>query len=845
VPLKSSLAIAGIVTLLALPVSAQTGTVSGTIRDAESAAPIADATVTLDGGTHAAFPAAGSAFVRGTRSTRTGEAGDYRFNGVEPGDYRLHVQRMGYRSATVEVTLRSPAESRLSVGLQVQPVTLKPIHVVPERPAEQQSYGRRTATGGGEEAGEERVEAERMRQRAHLASDVRSVTHADVEEGVTFGETDLFRALQRLPGVSTRDEFSAELWTRGAQWDQTRVFFDGLPLFNPVHAVGFLSAVNPDAVGAAALHPGVQPLWAGGGAAGVLDLRSRRGQGELAGVGELSLASSRLALDGASEDGGTAWMIAGRRTYLDLLTTVAEGLLGSDRTFRFPGNFVDVAGRLDRRVGSFGTLETSALLQRNAFGYGPELRERDVLNGSAARSTSLAARATLHARLGGVRTSHTLGFSGYGASTPRRADDDVRGPYDPDGPFDRFPDQEPSSNRVRYFGFGGEAGPRRGPPEAWTLGYRLTRQEIRYAGPAPTAFAPLDPAEYALDSRGSLWMAAAWAERRWNPLPGVTADAGVRVEGGPAVSNGGALRFAPRLAVRFPAGEGTTLSAAAGRTYQYAQAVGPAGAFAERGFRSDYLWVLAGDGTPALRADVATLGAESWLGAGWLASATAYLRRSTGIALPDPEPGSALRRPLWVEGTGLARGVELSARRLSGKWTGSASYTLGWSENEAAGRRFASAADQRHTLDLSVLARVSPHWRLGAAYTASSGLPYTRASDGDARCDSAGACAWREEPWLQEPNARRTGLFSSLDLLAEWGRSYRRFELGAYIQVRNAFNHQNPGRYLGFNGSRCVENCNFGWNTPLDPDRVIKFAPEDEFLPGLPAIPVLGLRISF
>jgi hypothetical protein len=397
---------------------------------------------------------------------------------------------------------------------------------------------------------------------------------------------------------------------------------------------------------------------------------------------------------------------------------------------------------------------------------------------------------------------------------------------------------------VRYFSFGGEAGPAGGAPEAWTLGYRLVRQEVRFAGPAPTPFAPLDPAEYALDSRGALWFAAAWGERRWHPLPGVSADVGVRVEGGPAVSNGGALRVAPRLAVRFPAGPGTTVSAALARTYQYAQAVGPAGAFAERGFRSDYLWVLAGADTPALRADVATLGAESWLGEGWLASATAYLRRSTGIVLPDPAPGSALNRPLWVEGTGLARGVELSARRLAGRWTGSASYTLGWSENEAAGRRFAAAADQRHTLDLSVLARVSHRWRVGAAYTASSGLPYTRASDGEVRCDSPRACAWREEPWLHEPNGRRTGAFGSLDLLAEWGRSYRNVELGAYVQLRNALNRENPGRYLGFNGSRCVENCDAGWYTPGE-TRVRRFEPADEFVPGFPTIPVVGLRISF
>src|SRR5690606_14373537 len=113
-----------------------------------------------------------------------------------------------------------------------------------------------------------------------------------------------FRALQRTPGVTTRDDFTATLWTRGASWDQTRVYLDGLPLFNPTHAGWLFSAVNPDALGEAVFYPGVRPARYGEGAAAVLDLSARSGGGPgVRGRGELSLASARLAMDGGTRDG--------------------------------------------------------------------------------------------------------------------------------------------------------------------------------------------------------------------------------------------------------------------------------------------------------------------------------------------------------------------------------------------------------------------------------------------------------------------------------------------------------------------------------------------------------------
>jgi hypothetical protein len=227
--------------------------VLGEVIHDQTAAPLQGASVVLVPAGLGVATAAGSAnpWVMQTRATVTDNAGRYRFDGVGTGSYVLRVHRLGFRPATVDVVLRG-GESRISVGLEVVPVRLQPVDVSAEL---REPYARRAESPDAE--GAARVAALRQRQQRYLATDVREVTHADVVEGVTLGESDLFRALQRLPGVTTRNELSAELWTRGAPWDGTRVLFDGLPLFDPLHVAGVYGAVNEDAVGAAFLHPGV------------------------------------------------------------------------------------------------------------------------------------------------------------------------------------------------------------------------------------------------------------------------------------------------------------------------------------------------------------------------------------------------------------------------------------------------------------------------------------------------------------------------------------------------------------------------------------------------------------
>ena len=255
-----TLAIAlAIVSFLASNAGAQSsppaGTLTGRVIDASTGQPVPAAVVTLEPATSGLMidPQARSV-VASVRSIVTGAEGAYRFTEVAPGRYRLRIERLGYQSSALEIDVRRPVEAAVSVGLELAPVSLEPVRVE-QRAA---SLFQRAANGAAE-LDDARVNSERLRQSLFVTPDARMLTYADVMDGVTLGEGDVFRALQRFPGVGTRDDYTAELWTRGAPWTHTRVTFDGVPLFNPVHAVGVLSAITPEILGSVFFHPGVRP----------------------------------------------------------------------------------------------------------------------------------------------------------------------------------------------------------------------------------------------------------------------------------------------------------------------------------------------------------------------------------------------------------------------------------------------------------------------------------------------------------------------------------------------------------------------------------------------------------
>ena len=91
------------------------------------------------------------------------------------------------------------------------------------------------------------------------------------------GETDVFRALQFLPGVLAGNEISSGLYIRGGSPDQNLILLDGVPVYNASHLFGLFSVFNADALQSVQLFKGGFPARYGGRLSSVIDLRMKEG----------------------------------------------------------------------------------------------------------------------------------------------------------------------------------------------------------------------------------------------------------------------------------------------------------------------------------------------------------------------------------------------------------------------------------------------------------------------------------------------------------------------------------------------------------------------------------------
>ncbi|HKK80802.1 MAG TPA: TonB-dependent receptor [Prolixibacteraceae bacterium] len=136
---------------------------------------------------------------------------------------------------------------------------------------------------------------------------------------VIFGEQDILKTIQLMPGVNSAGEGSSGFFVRGGQADQNLVLLDNAPVFNPSHLLGFFSVFNSDAISNAKLYKGGVPAQYGGRASSVLDVNMREGNSErFSASGGIGLISSRLTLEGPLGENGSSFLVSGRRTYADL-----------------------------------------------------------------------------------------------------------------------------------------------------------------------------------------------------------------------------------------------------------------------------------------------------------------------------------------------------------------------------------------------------------------------------------------------------------------------------------------------------------------------------------------------
>ena len=116
---------------------------------------------------------------------------------------------------------------------------------------------------------------------------------------VLFGEVDIMKTLQLLPGVSNAGEGNTGLYVRGGGPDQNLILLDDAIVYNTGHLFGFFSIFNSDAIKNTSLIKGGMPAQYGGRLSSVLDVSMKEGNMNKFEVdGGIGLIASRLSVQG-------------------------------------------------------------------------------------------------------------------------------------------------------------------------------------------------------------------------------------------------------------------------------------------------------------------------------------------------------------------------------------------------------------------------------------------------------------------------------------------------------------------------------------------------------------------
>jgi hypothetical protein len=147
-----------------------------------------------------------------------------------------------------------------------------------------------------------------------------TINPAKLNDLPIFAETDIFKSLQLLPGISY-SENSSELSIRGGSSDQNLVLYDGQTLYNLSHYYGIFSSINPNIVKDVQVYRGGYDSRYGERVSGIIDITSKTGnQLKPTIYGDLNLLSANLAAEIPLNKKLTLVM-TGRRSYSDLYST--------------------------------------------------------------------------------------------------------------------------------------------------------------------------------------------------------------------------------------------------------------------------------------------------------------------------------------------------------------------------------------------------------------------------------------------------------------------------------------------------------------------------------------------
>lgn len=147
------------------------------------------------------------------------------------------------------------------------------------------------------------------------------VTDKMMEDMVSLGgEPDLNKFLATKPGITSGADGIGGLCIRGGSSDQNLVLMDGVPVYNPSHAIGLFSVFNPKMIRDVDVRKSHFPSSYGGRLSSVIDVHTKEGNlREWSLAGSISPTSVNLLVEGPVKKEEGSLLVSVRRFLPDFL----------------------------------------------------------------------------------------------------------------------------------------------------------------------------------------------------------------------------------------------------------------------------------------------------------------------------------------------------------------------------------------------------------------------------------------------------------------------------------------------------------------------------------------------
>ena len=589
-----------------------------------------------------------------------------------------------------------------------------------------------------------------------------------------FGENDIMRSIQLLPGVKSESDASSSFQVRGGTSAQNQVLFDNAPVYNVGHMAGLFSAFNDDALASATLYKGLLPAQYGGASSAVLDITGRTGsKSGWHGGAAIGLLSAKGTFEGPIIKDKLSFLVTARRTYMDMFLKLSNDFKNNTLYF------YDVNAKLDWTLN-----DRNQLFLTFFTGYDKTAIDKMVDIRWGNMTTSLK---WLHHFNGDSNSQTTLFYSNY-----------------------------TTDNGVDFVGF-----------NLWYKGHirqGSLRQDFNLAlgkhqlkAGFQTSLFSVKSAEWQIVSKYEkeerrAWENAVWLNDTFEFSEQLTASLGLRLSTFSPL--GGSLYYdiAPDGTIDWYYNYGkneivkthVTLEPRASISYQPTHETSIKLGYART---SQNLHALRNQSTTtpfdryAISSNIIKPEIADQVSAGFYLmtpdqnydfSAEAYYRKTDNVI--DYRDGKSFGSEIELErlvlpGEGKSYGVELCARKNMGKLTGWLAYTLAWSKTRIeginGGNWYDATNDRRHDINIVAMYRLSDRWTFNAAWVFNSGQAFTAPSAKYQMIDN----------WIyyySERNGYRAPDYHRLDISAVWTKKRSWCTQQWVFGIYNLYNRYNP-----------------------------------------------------